>query len=155
MLNCEKNNVKSSIGVEKLETWMLNCRCKYKLQNYNIERQKYKQNSKVEFWPRWYAILKGYQLHYSIFNRISYNPSPSTTTSTTITPPPPPPSLDDQQWSVHKRHTFGSEIDFLEQNRVSDPELQFVYGYCVVDSLLFPLNIYLKMWLIIVAMPAT
>ena len=30
-LNRETNNVKSTIGVEKLETWMFNCRCRYKL----------------------------------------------------------------------------------------------------------------------------
>jgi len=30
-LNRETNNVKSTIGVEKLETWMCNGRCRYKL----------------------------------------------------------------------------------------------------------------------------
>ena len=45
-----KNNVKSTIGVEKLETWMLHCRYNYKLQNYNIECRKYKQNFGGKFW---------------------------------------------------------------------------------------------------------
>ena len=56
-LNRETNNVKSTIGVEKLETWIFNCTWRYKLQNYNIECQKYKQNSKVEFWRTLNAIV--------------------------------------------------------------------------------------------------
>ena len=65
-LNRETDNVKSTIGVEKLETWMFNCRCKYILQNYNIECQKYKQNSKVEFWRTLNAVI--FQINFFLFS---------------------------------------------------------------------------------------
>ena len=54
-------------------------------------------------------------------------------------PPPPTPSTP----KAIKNHPslnqncsliLAAEIDFLEQNGVSDPKLQFVYGTCVVTG---------------------
>ena len=48
---------------------MLNCRCKYKLYNYNIECQKYKQNQKLNFGPDgtpyYPGVLSGFEVEFA------------------------------------------------------------------------------------------